>query len=509
MIGSVVGSRFGAVLSSFTNVGSDFGAFPGTMLVALLGDSDQVGFGVANSADTGFLVNTPDNRIQYNDHYANSTNTPIPFLEYPAYHVLGPLAPYADPNSQSLGQSITFGQEAIKLTPAPVVVQVALTGSTLATHWLPTGTYPGAGSLNLYNTVVADIHQFETQVGRKLDAVVVNLGTNDAVTSGDATAFQANMTAFAAALRVDFGASLKIAWVKCNPNVPNTFISTVITAQQNVDTADAQMTLVDYDDLPLSGSFHATTNGYLSMGQGSYFRVNDLLGIARVNVVTTPAVVGYGPVVSGTGNLVAIPWRGERDGDLEVLCVVTGLATSAITTPAGWTLVQVSGDATAIGVHENMSVYTRPVTQALLNANNNHMPSTSITIGTSTRNAAKIFTVRGPNLNPTADTGPQGTASNAIGTGPVAITGVTTTTTNELVMCFSGGYCGSDGTMVVTNGGLTSVTEIQDTVENINTDREIINLTVGTKATAGATGNFSATSNLNMILVAVVLAIKP
>lgn len=508
MYGSLIGSKLSSILGSLVGVDSDFGAFPGSMLVAMLGDSDSVGFGVADAADTGFLVKTPNLPIQYNDHYANSTNTPISFLEYPAYRTLGPLAPYDVPGNQSMGLEISLGQELLKLTSAPVICKIALTGSTMATHWLPTGTYPAAGSGNLYNQVVAQIHQFEVQVGKLLGAVVVNIGTNDGVLLADATAFQANMTAFVAALRVDFGAGLKVVWVKCNPGVPNANIGVVITAQQTVDTADAGMLLVDYDDVPLSGSFHATTNGYLSMGQRCATRIRQLLSIAPLTSTPAPTVVGYGPVISGTGNLVVNSWGDAQDGDLEVLDVLCGIVTGSITTPAGWTLVAASGDATAVGAHENRSVFTRPVTTALLNANNGHMPSTTVTITTATRNAAKSYCVRGPNLNPLVDTS-SSFVNNAITTGPVSVTGVTTTANNALVMLLGGGFCGSDGTMVVTNAGLTNVTEVQDTSANINTDRQILNCTTGIRAVAGATGAWSATSSANMILACVTVAIKP
>jgi hypothetical protein len=504
-VGPVVGLNVGdAIGASASEIGG--GGALASLVVAKIGDSGAVGFGTGDSADTGFLVGTPITAVRYNARYATATGPPPTFINFPGFRVFGALALYDVSGNQSMGSEMSLGPTLLTAADAPCIIKAdAVTGSTLAVEWSPTGTYPAAGAGNLYHLMVTQVHALEAQVGRLLDAMIVELGTNDAANAGQAAAYATNMNALIAQLRIDFP-GVKIVLVRPNPNVPNASMATVLTNFAAVIAGDGTLKLVETDDCPLSGSFHCTSNGYLSQGQREGIAVLDTLGYARQNVTTTPNVVGYGPEAHGTGNLTVIPWAGSRDGDLEVMVVTIGLATGTITPDVSWTLASSSGDATAIGVHENSSVYTRAVTNAALV--NGHMPAATVTVVTATRNAAKIFTVRGPNLNPTVDA-VQGVANNAINSGPVSITGVTTTAANELVMRFTGGFCGSNSLTTLTDAGLTSVRKVQDSACVIVTDREIITLHVGTKAVSGATGAASMTSSANMIVVGNTVSVKP
>jgi hypothetical protein len=346
----------------------------------------------------------------------------------------------------------------------------------------------------------------EGAAGRLLDVMIVELGTNDAINAGQAAAYAANLTAFVAALRVSFP-GVKIVLVRPNPNVPNANIATVIAGFNTVTTADGTLFWCETDDCPLSGSFHATSNGYLSQGQREGNRVLAAVGLNPA-APALPDVVGWGPIaqLAGPGTLTVVPWGGQpRNNDTEEMCVVVGLATETPTVDGTWTLKSSSGDATAIGVHENMFVYSRTVTTALLNANNHHMPAATVTVATATRVAAKIFTYR----SQSAIGAVQGTAISAIGTGPNAITGITTTVANSLLKRYTGGYCGSDPLTTLTEPTATGVRKVQDSDANIVTDREIITLHVSRMAAAGATGNATQTSTQNMIVVACTLEGKP
>jgi carbohydrate esterase-like sialic acid-specific acetylesterase len=479
------------------------------MLAAIGGDSNSVGIGVANAADSGFLVNTPTTAVAFNTRYATATGPPPTFTDFPALLTMGSLGPYAAPSLPSMGIELTLGRTLLASTTAPAIMKMAVSGSTLAVEWLPTGTYPAAGPGNLYRLFVAQVRSIEALTGRLLDFSIWNLGTNDAANAGQAAAFGANMTAIAAALRVDFGASHKIVWLKTNVNCVNANTATVRTAQASVAALDAGMLLIDNDDILLAGDgLHYLTNGYLSLGQWGGYGALDLLGVARATVATTPDAILYGPESHGTGNLVVVAPGGEVDGDLEVLVVVCGKVAGTITEAGDWTQIQ-DVETTASGETHRMGVFTRPVTGAGLAATG-HMAATTVTVATAARNAAKIFTIRGPNLNPTVDAS-SATTPNAITVAavPTTVTGVTTTANNALVLIITGGGCGTDGTMAVAASGLTNVREIQDTAANILSDREIINLTVGTKASFGATGNFSMTPSNNMVGLAVAVAIKP
>lgn len=516
MIGTRIGLAVGIRGGLAVGIGADPegpGGFFATLLTSVIGDSNTVGIGTGDAADTGFNVKTPVPAVPYNAHYANGTGPPPTFVEYPGDGVFGPLSLYAASGGQSMGMEMSLGPEMVNATANPAIAKVGVSGSTLATEWLPTSTYPAAGAGNLFNLWVARMHAAEAACGKKLVAVFVHLGTNDALNAGQAAATQANIGAFCTAARSAFGAGLVIVWVKTNLASTPTNVAAVRSGQVAYAGTDPLFALIENDDLPIKGDgLHFQEGSYLELGQRCAYAALDLLGFARKNISTTPAVVGYGTEVHGAANLVVPSWGGERDGDLQLMHVTCGIVTGSIATPSGWTLVNASGDATGGGVHENSSVFSRKVTTALLGANSGHMPSTTVTITTATRNAAKVYTVRGPAaLDVTNVDQSAGTAAAVFNSGPFAITGVTTTAANELVCIFTGGYCGSSpaNPMAVTAAGLANVVEVQDSVAVIVTDRQVLTLTTGQLAAAGATGSPSATSGANMVMVGHVVSIKP
>jgi hypothetical protein len=481
----------------------------GGLLFAIIGDSNAMGVGTGDTADTGFAVGTPVAAVPYNMRYSAGTGPPPAFIDAPyADMTLGSLALYAAPGSQSMGVEISLGSTLLAGGAAPAIVKYAVSGSTLATEWHPTSTYPAAGSGNLYHLWVARMHAFEVQTGRRLAGVVVSLGTNDAADTTNSTNFQTNMGAFLTQARIDFP-GLAVAWIKTNPNTthsPSDFTPTVIAGQVAYVAGDPLTKLVDNADLGLLGDgLHYITNGYLTLGQRAGIALLDLLGYVRRAFATTPSIVAYGPESHGSSSPISVVSGGdERDGDLEVLQVGLGIVAGSITTPSGWTLVA-TVSSTSSSVTQQMAVYRRAVTTALLAANNGHMPATSIAFATAATCAAKIYTVRGPNLNPTVDVS-QTTSPDTFDSGPTTITGVTTTAANELVQTFTGGYCGSDPTMTVT--GLTA-SKVQDTSANILTNRSVLDLWVGQQAVAGATGSMSASSSASMVKLGIVIGVKP
>jgi hypothetical protein len=171
----------------------------------------------------------------------------------------------------------------------------------------------------------------------------------------------------------------------------------------------------------------------------------------------------------------------------------------------GWSDVGIGSTSAFSGLEDRLAIYERQVTS--LDANG-RPPATTVA-DTNTLNAAKIFTVRGPNTNPTTDVA-VGFASNAYNPGPTAIPGIATTAANDLVLVFAGGYSGS-GTngMTATNAGLSNVTVQQNGIYNISADFQVISLTTGSMATPGPTGSSSAMSVNNVIVVAATVAVEP
>lgn len=473
------------------------------LLVALIGDSNAVGIGDTDRADkldpAGGAVTVPFAGCTFNARYATAVANPPTWVDV----ATGSLRPYAAGGGSGMGLELTLGRELARAGASPWLGKQAITGATLHVEWKPTGTFPTG--TNLYRQWVGRMHDLEVASGRRLAAVVVSLGTNDAADTTQASAFQVNMAAFAVAVRVDFGA-IPVVWIKTNTNTTNTFTSTVRTGQVAAAGADTGIILVDNDDLALTDGLHYESDGYLTLGSRVAFAILDRLGYARAAAGPVPAVVGWGPAAYGAGALAPRSWPGVRAGDREYMVVVTGLTDVAITTPSGWSLV--SGTAATSTVTTNkqrISVYERQVTQVMLEANAGRTAATSVA-DTNDLNAAKIFAVRA--VNPTTDVASSG-ANNALDQA-LTLPTITTTVANELVLLFAGGFTGSVGALLaLTHAGLTSVTAHQGTTYLVGSDFQQITLASGTRSAAGATGTGATAASVNMILVGAAVGVKP
>lgn len=490
-IGPDVGLRLGAVSAS------------GGLLVAMIGDSNTVGIMDTDRADRldpgGAALTVPFAGCTYNSRQASAVADPPTWLDL----VTGSLRSYAPGGQSGAGLELTLGRELARAGAAPWLAKQAITGATLAVEWLPSGTFPTG--VNLYSQWRARMRTLESASGRKLGAVAISLGTNDAANNGQASAFQANMAALVAAIRADFG-PIPIAWLKTNTNTSNTFTSTVRSAQVAAAAADTSIILVDNDDLLLTDGLHYEADGYLTLGSRVAFAILDRLGYARQAAGPVPAVVGWGPAAYGAGAQAPRSWPGTRAGDREYLYVVTWPQDVAITTPSGWSLV--SGTAvtsTFTTLKQRLAVYERLVTQAMLDANAGRTAPTSIA-DTNDLNAAKIFCVRA--AAPTTDVAGS-SANNGIDQA-LTLPSINTAAANELVLLFAGGFSGNGlATMVTVHAGLTGVTEHQDSAYLIGSDYQVITLSSGVRSAAGPTGTGSAVPSNAEVLVGAVVAVKP
>jgi hypothetical protein len=480
------------------------GASGAGLFVAMIGDSNAVGIGDTDRADKidpgGGAITVPFTDCTYNSRQASAVADPPVWLDL----ATGSLRPYAAGGQSGMGFELTLGRTLAAAGAAPWLAKQAITGATLHVEWKPSGTFPTG--TNLYRQWVARMHDLETTSGRRLAAVVVSLGTNDAADTTQASAFQANMAAFRAAVTADFGAATPIVWIKTNTNTTNTFTSTVRTGQVAA-AADSSIILVDNDDLSLTDGLHYESDGYLTLGQRVGFAILDRLGYARQTAGPVSSVVGWGPAAYGAGALSPRSWPGAKANDREYMVVVTGLTDVAITTPAGWSLIAGTSQTSTFAVtnKQRMAVYERLVTQAMLDANAGRTAPTTVA-DTNDLNAAKIFCVRA--TTPTTDVANSG-ANNALDQALTQPT-ITTTVANELVMLFSGGFSGNGtASLTTTHAGLTSVTRHQNATYLIGSDFQNIGLTAGVKLTAGATGTGSVAASNNMILVGAVIGVKP
>lgn len=519
MIGVRIGMAIGQRVGLAIGVGADplGGSAPATIFPQI-GDSNIVGIGVADTADRDFAVTTPNPSWLLNSRYASSvgaglTNT---YTDYPSNRVLTSGSLYAASSGQSMGFELSIGSTLVaRGVPTPTLPKWGVVGSTLAVEWNPTGTYPAAGAGNLFSLMVAQMLFWQTSTGKRIGAVTVSLGTNDAANSGQASAFQANMGTFCAALRTAFGnPTLVVCWIKTNPDpLGNTFTNTVIAGQIAYVATDPLCLLVDQADCALvSDHLHNTANSYITVGQRIGAAIATATGYPKQTIVGAPNWIGVGPIAASTTDPVGVSYGDEIDGDLQVASLrmqLTGATVPAATAPSGWTEI---GNASSVssGVTEAVYLYKRPVTTALLNANNGHMPPTTfVNDHAANGNAVKIYTLRGPNLNPTVDASAF-TASNTIGNGPVVVPALTTGAPNTRATLFTGGFAGGVSTsMSATNGTLAGFAKAFDSTITISANNSIHALASGTLAAAGSSGTFASSSTAGVIQCNAVVSFKP
>jgi hypothetical protein len=494
------------------------GAVVPETIFPLIGDSNCVGIGVATTADRDFAVTVSNPAWKINSRYAASVSAGASntYTDYPSNRVLADGSLYASPGSQCMGFEMTMGPALVARGVAtPIIPKWGVVGSTLAVEWNPTGSYPAAGAGNLFNLMIAQMLFWQTNTGKKIGAVTVSLGTNDAANSGQASAFQANMGTFCTAIRTALSnASLIICWIKTNPDVAgNAFTSTVISQQVAYAATDPLCLLIDQGDtLLVSDHLHNTDGGYCTVGSRIGHAIATAKGIAPQAIVGAPDWVGFGPIAASTTDPVGVSYGGEINGDLQVATLrlqLTGASVPTATAPSGWTEIGHTSS-TSSGVTIALYVYKRPVTTALINANNGHMPPTTfVNDHVANGNAVKIYTLRGPSLNPTVDAFAF-TASNTIGTGPVTVPALATGAANTRVALFTGGFAGSASTtMTETNGTLVGFSEFSDCTITISANNNLHVMASGSLAAAGSSGTFAASSSAGVIQCNAVISFKP
>lgn len=194
--------------------------------------------------------------VIYNTADQSGTQTPV--------RADGPLSPrpYALPQ-YNMGPELSLGYYLDSIVHEFSIVKFSIGGTSLAVNWLPTGTYPTG--TNLFDQMVAYLQQAETDLGGYLAALVWIQGENDGTDAAQAAAYQANLTAFIAALRVTWP-SLPFVFNRLSTSSIVVYKTDIRTAQQNVATADATTWLVDSDGLALDSGLHFVADTYIDLG---------------------------------------------------------------------------------------------------------------------------------------------------------------------------------------------------------------------------------------------------
>jgi cysteine-rich repeat protein len=251
------------------------------MVFIVAGQSNAVGYG----SDATLLpppLDAPQADVRFRFDEGPFFALANPSLRITSGEGLIPLQFQTDPSSltfagpiDGFGPEIKLGRVLADASSLEVaIVKFAVSGSSLAGDWNP------ATSGSLY-------HQMRTDVAGALAAlasagdsgqvagVFWMQGEADAMASGTAAAYEANLTSFIGQLRADFGSTgLPFVFGRINVNIDTSccfsfpFKNEVRTAQANVASAVPRTAMVDTDDLPLiSDTLHFTAAGQLGLGE--------------------------------------------------------------------------------------------------------------------------------------------------------------------------------------------------------------------------------------------------
>lgn len=459
------------------------------------GDSNENGISDYATGDNGLDLGAPFAAVPYNMRRAIAVNDPPVWFDT----ATTTLRPYNSAGTSNMGAELTWGRN-LSANGFPIFIgKIGMSGSKAA-EW--------NGFLAPYLLEYIDARITET--GRRLGLVEISLGSNDANNSTDANAFAANMTAIVAAIRARYGSQVYVLLRELPSACIETHKSTVRTQALAFIAATPRAALVRTDDLTLTDGRHFDADSYAVIGSRIAYRFLDLAGLDRyVPTGSAPEVVGSDPGTRGVGAMSPTVHASARAGDKAYLEVSTGNidVTPALTTPQSFTEVVGSAQSSDLGGNKQRClIWECAVTQEMLDANGGLVP-TPVVADTNSSLAAKIYVVRGPNGVATTKQ-VNGGVNNAFVTG-LTIPGVTTTSANNLILMFSGGYSNIANSVVVTNATLTSVAEFQDSSLSTGIDFRQLALTTGVKATAGATGNATATQASAAVLHGVTIAVEP
>jgi len=209
------------------------------------------------------------------------------------------------------------------------ICNVAVSGSTLATNWLPSVNWPSGGT-NLFNQMVTIVNAAAASFGSSIAAFVWIQGEGDAADSTMASNYQTNLTALFNAVRAQWP-GVPIVFNQLSNSNSGAFKATVRTAQSNVAGAFSSCTMIGVDDLTLTDGQHFNADSYAALG--------DRLGSALVTAL------GLASPVSWTIDPYSL--IGTPSTEAEVIAM---LAAAGITWPGGnmglWLCQETSGNLT-------------------------------------------------------------------------------------------------------------------------------------------------------------------
>jgi PKD repeat protein len=163
-----------------------------------------------------------------------------------------------------------------------VIAKYGVGGTSLAVHWSPTGTYPAAGSGNLFNLAMNWVIAAERASKAQLGVILWIQGESDALDAAQAAAYGTNLGLFFAAVWA-IRPSAKVLICRLPTGNSGAFKADVQAGQDAFVAANPTKTAIyTVNEIPLDSGIHYTQS--YTVGHSAYPYVLNLLGL-RLNAV--------------------------------------------------------------------------------------------------------------------------------------------------------------------------------------------------------------------------------
>ncbi len=218
-----------------------------------------------------------------------------------------PLAPrpYSAP-TPNMGIELTMGRTLGAWNPW--IAKMSIGNTSLAVHWLPTGTYPAAGAGNLTNLAIARMQAAISRSGGTPGGVIWIQGEADAADLTQSNNYETNLLALVDHWRATFPA-IPFIIIQLNNTTTFTYKATIRAAEAAVAAARSGVYVVDVDDIPTTlhygaddlaeigpraGAYAANAAGLWLPPVASFSRGGSGLDITTSNLSSNPNVLGAG-----------------------------------------------------------------------------------------------------------------------------------------------------------------------------------------------------------------------
>lgn len=228
---------------------------------------------------------------------------------YTINYDLGPRAlaprPYSAP-TPNMGPELTMGRTLGAWNPW--IAKMSIGNSSLAVHWLPTGTYPAAGAGNLTNLAIARMQAAVSRSGGTPAGVIWIQGEADAADLTQSNNYETNLLALVDHWRATFP-GIPFIILQLNNTTTFTYKATIRAAEAAVAAARPAVYVVDVDDIPTTLHYDADQNAQIGTRVGAYAanaaglwlppvasfsRGGSGLDITTTNTSSNPNVTGAG-----------------------------------------------------------------------------------------------------------------------------------------------------------------------------------------------------------------------